>query len=238
LNLGVRQASAGRIGFLMSDDWLDARAVAACLSRSEDIVSTGRTFYAADGTTELKELAQAHTEEAFNALRTTVDRATFLSHFFLIRKAALERANGVDETIGNSPGVDDFDLIWTMLEQGASASIVPEALYNYRDHEDIRLTRSNPAEMLATFQRILDKHSLPVPERRRILAQHTPWFGTSMWTRYEELTPATPLPLPIRKLQQVYRNTVPLSTRLSIHDRLLRRNGKATPPMPSDSDLP
>jgi glycosyltransferase involved in cell wall biosynthesis len=227
LNLGIREASADRIGFLMSDDWLDPEAVAACLARSEDIVSTGRTFCAADGTTVLDQLTEVHTEMAFKALRTMADRATFLSHFFLIRRAALDRAGGVDETIGNTPGVDDFDLIWRMLEQGASVGIVPAALYNYRDHEDLRLTRRDRAEMLATFQRILDKHSLSSRERRRVLAIHSPWFGSSMRARYEELTPAVRLPLLLRQLQQVYRRAVPLPTRLSIHDRFLRWGGRA-----------
>jgi GT2 family glycosyltransferase len=227
LNLGIREATTDRIGFLMSDDWLAPSAVAACLPRGEDIVSTGRTFYAADGATVLSDLAQLHTEAAFDALRTLADQATFLGHFFLIRKSALLRAGGVDETVGNSPGVDDFDLIWRMLEQGASVGIVPAALYNYRDHEETRLTRSDHTEMLATFERILAKHSLSPRERRRILAQHTAWFGASMRARYEEIAPFANLPPPLRQLQQLYRRTVPLPTRLAIHERLLRLRGKA-----------
>jgi hypothetical protein len=155
-----------------------------------------------------------------------VDRATFLSHFFLIRKAALERTGGVDEKIGNTPGVDDFDLIWCMLEHGASVGIVAESLYHYRDHDDLRLTRRDRAEMLATFERILDKHSLSGRERRRILAIHSPWFGSSMQARYEELAPTAQLPLLLRQLQQLYRRAVPLPTRLSIHERFVRRSGK------------
>lgn len=231
LNFGIRKASGRRIGLLMSDDWLDPRAIESSVVFPEDIVSTGRTFFAADGITCLTELAQEHTERAWRAQRKPADQANFLGHFLLFQRDALDRAGGVDETLGDSPGVDDFDLVWCLLERNATVRIVPQALYNYRDHEGQRLTRRKYAAMEATFNRILDKHGVHGRERQRIFAEHSFWFGASMWTRYRELAPErTPGPLKGR-LQNLYRKALPLRHRIAIH-AALRRGGPARPSSP------
>lgn len=228
LNFGIRKAAGRRIGLLMSDDWLDPRTIESSVVFQEDIVSTSRTFFAADGITCFAELAQDHTERAWRAQRRPVDQANFLGHFLLFQREALDRVGGVDETLGDSPGVDDFDLVWCLLERGASVRIVPQALYNYRDHEGERLTRQKYAAMVATFNRILDKHAVNGRERHRILAEHSFWFGASMWTRYRELVPErTPGPLKGR-LQKMYRKALPLRHRIAIH-AALRRRGPAGP---------
>ena len=114
---------------------------------------------------------------------------------------------GLDETIGDSPGVDDFDLLWCMLDRGASLlAIVEERLYNYRDHDGERLTTRKKDEMVATFTRILEKHGIAEPElgddATRALG---PQFGKSMTAVYEEA--AIPeLPRALRPLQTLYRS--------------------------------
>ena len=45
LNAGIQAASTTRVGFLMSDDWLEPRAVETCLDHDADIVSTSMTVY-------------------------------------------------------------------------------------------------------------------------------------------------------------------------------------------------
>jgi glycosyltransferase involved in cell wall biosynthesis len=225
LNVGIRHATADRIGFLMSDDWLEPNAVELCLAFDEDIVSTSRTFYAADGRTVLTELTLEHTPEAYRALQKPADQASFLEHFLLIRREALQRVGGVDETLGVSPGVDDFDMIWCMLEQGATAAIIAQPLYNYRDHEGERLTRYKRDEMLATFNRILDKHGVSGAERSRILQDHSPWFGTSIWAHYCKISPRRDRGPLLGALQRLYRRALPLKTRLAIHDRLFDWTG-------------
>lgn len=224
LNLGIRSATTGRIGFLLSDDWLDPRTVEKCLPRSADLVSTGRTFFAADGTTILRELGRPHLKEHYDALKTQADRCDYLNHFFLFRREALLAVGGVDETLGDSPGVDDFDLIWCLLDQGATVSLVDEPLYNYREHDGVRLTTRNREEMIATFGRILDKHGMVGAERDELMREHSRWFGRSQWEVYLELA-GPPLPPPLRPLQQLYRRVIPVKARLAIHD-LLRRSGR------------
>ena len=180
LNTGFRAARAERVGLLLSDDWLDPRAVEACLSIPADIVSTGQVRWAADGRTELVALRRPVLRRRYDELPTLEARARYLTHFFLLRRDTVLAAGGADETLGDSPGIDDYDLIWTLLEHGASVGIVEEFLYHYRDHDRERLTLRPRAEMLATAARMLDKHGLTGAERERILALRAEWFGRPM----------------------------------------------------------
>jgi len=83
---------------------------------------------------------------------------------------------GVDEQVGLT-GPDDFDMIWTLLERGASVSIVGEQLYNYRDHSGERLTLRGAQAQIDDLQKILDKHGVHGEERAQILAWHSVAYG-------------------------------------------------------------
>jgi len=177
LNEGIRLARTSRVGFLQSDDWLMPTAVGRCLCHHSDLVSTSNLVFAADGKTPIE---GAHTflhRSDFDRLKTFERKAQYLSHFFLFSRDALLRVGGLDETIGDSPGVDDYDLIWTLLERGATVSIVEEPLYYYRDHESERLTLRPPSEQILTMVKILDKHGVREPERTLLFNSHFPWFG-------------------------------------------------------------
>jgi hypothetical protein len=177
LNSGIRAASSDRIGFLLSDDWLQPTAVEECLPYTEDIVSAGHTVYDTDGTTPLPLIRGVPSAEAYARLTTLESRARYLSHFFLFQRAALLAAGGLDETLGNTPGIDDYDLIWVLLERGASVKVVERSLYNYRDHTGERLTLGDPPAMLHTARRILQKHGMPEAEISERLAHSARWFG-------------------------------------------------------------
>jgi hypothetical protein len=240
LNLGIRSTTMARIGFLLTDDWLAPDCVEKCLRHETDIVSTAFTCFAADGATELDVLSRSHSEAAFERLQKPADRANYLTHFLFFRREALDGVGGVDETIGDSPGVDDFDLPWCMLERGASVTIVEERLYNYRDHEGERLTTRGREEMAATFNRILDKHHVTGPEREQLFREHARWFGRSMLSVYKErsmlsvykersmLSVYKELEIPevpgfLKPVQTLYRSVVPLQARLAIRDRIIPR---------------
>ena len=180
LNAGFRAARTPRVGLLLSDDWLDPRAVEACLAVPADIVSTGQTRSAADGRTELAALRRPVLRRRYDELPTLEAKARYLTHFFLFRRDKLLAVGGADETLGDTPGIDDYDLIWVLLEHGASVGIVEEFLYYHRDHDRERLTLRPRAEMLATAARMLDKHGLTGLERDRILALRAEWFGRPM----------------------------------------------------------
>jgi hypothetical protein len=110
-----------------------------------------------------------------------------LSHFLLFRKAALERADYVDESIGDYPGIDDYHLIWTMLELGCSVAIVEKCLYYMRDHWGDRLTLADPMQATRNLEKILRKHCIGEPEFSRILAEHGNWFGRPMHVVLSEM---------------------------------------------------
>jgi glycosyltransferase involved in cell wall biosynthesis len=180
INTGVRHARTDRIGLLLSDDWLDATAVAECLEWNTDIVSTGNNVYFPDG--RLNEAACTDLSMAgFHARPTLEAKARYLQHFFLFRKDALLRVGGLDESIGNYPGIDDFDLIWTLLEHDASVSIVEKRLYHYRDHHGERLTLADPKKRLANLEKILRKHGVSDADHARIVSEHAPWFGRPIY---------------------------------------------------------
>ena len=224
LNLGIRSAHACRIGFLLSDDWLEAGAIEACLSRNADSVSTGRTFVSAEGLHAFEEIAQPHSQAIYDRLKTHTERAKFLGYFFLFRRQALLDAGALDETIGDSPGVDDFDMIWCMLDRGASVSIIDERLYNVREHPGERLTNRSLEEMTATFARILEKHHVTGKARERLMREHSLWFGESILSVHRRIAePILPLPAFLKPLRLLYRAALPLRTRLAVYDRWMRK---------------
>jgi glycosyltransferase involved in cell wall biosynthesis len=178
INTGIGAAEATRVGLLLSDDWLDARAVERCLTHDADIVSTDMAIYDEAGTRRLG-LRKPRSKAAYDQLQNLQDRAVYLGHFLLFRRDRLLSIGGVDETIGNV-GPDDFDLIWSLLEVGASAAIVEEMLYCYRDHPGERLTLRPKADQLRDLEKILDKHGVFGAERERSIACHARWFGRTL----------------------------------------------------------
>lgn len=176
INTGIRAAEAPRVGFLLSDDWLEERAVEKCLAFDTDIVSTGFRGYDDDGRRILESISRTPSIQEFERLPTMERKASYLKHFLLFKRARLLEVGGVDETIG-STGPDDFDLPWTLLEHGATVSIVPEQLYNYRDHSGERLSLRNPESQVRDLEKILDKHGIQGTERDRIIQHHSLSYG-------------------------------------------------------------
>jgi glycosyltransferase involved in cell wall biosynthesis len=171
INAAIRYASTGRVGLLLSDDWLDATAVEECLQLSMDIVSTGAKIYAADGITRLAERPMIMSQ--FEAQPTPEAKADYLKHFFMFVRARLLEVGGVDDTIG----LTGPDVIWTLLEHGATVGVTERPLYNYRDHLRERLTLRARSEQVLDLGKILDKHGVHGEERMRLIEKHSMWYG-------------------------------------------------------------
>jgi len=176
INMGIRHASAERVGMLLSDDWLEESAVAECLSKSSDIVSTGHIVHFADGRIN-EGASRPRSMTKFTTLATLEEKASYLGHFFLFCRRVVLGAGGLDENIGNYPGIDDFDLIWTLLEHNASVSIIEHCIYHYRDHEGDRLTLNDPVQMAENLTKILRKHGVPPKQVPNIVQRHARWYG-------------------------------------------------------------
>ena len=178
INTGIEAAETSRVGLLLSDDWLHAWAVERCLAYDADIVSTDMAIYDEAGTHELA-LRKPRSKAAYDQLQSLEDRASYLEHFLMFRRDLLLSIGGVDETIGNV-GPDDFDMIWSLLEVGASAAIVEEKLYCYRDHPGVRLTLRPKEDQVRDLEKILDKHGVFGAERERSITRHARWYGRTL----------------------------------------------------------
>lgn len=179
INTGIGAATTERVGLLLSDDWLEPEAVEKCLPFASDIVSTGWRVFRADGVTELAHLSERPSQARYEAEATLQARAAYLAHFFLFRRSALVAIGGVDENIGHT-AVDDYDMIWTLLENGASVTVIPDSLYNYRDHSGPRLSLRDADRRAVEMGNILDKHGVVEPERSRLLKLHRQWSGKTL----------------------------------------------------------
>jgi hypothetical protein len=179
INTGIRAANSERVGILLTDDWLEPDTVALCLEQTADIVSTGNTVHCEDERI-YQPGCRIPTMARFRTLPTLEAKAEYLKHFFLFRRQLLLDTGGLDESLGNSPGIDDYDLIWTLLEGNASVAIVEKPLYHIRDHQGERLTRGDPEKMAETFIKILHKHGVPEGKAQELLKEHSLWFGKSI----------------------------------------------------------
>jgi glycosyltransferase involved in cell wall biosynthesis len=177
INVGIRTVRTPRLGLLFSDDWLEPDAVERCLAHDADIVASSKTAYLEDGVTRLASISPIMTRARYERLTSLARKAEHLTHFLLFRTATLIAVGGLDESLGDFPGIDDFDLIWTLLERDASVAIVEASLYNYRDHSGDRLTLRDPVAARQTLERILAKHGSVGDEREQLLARHSRWFG-------------------------------------------------------------
>jgi GT2 family glycosyltransferase len=187
INAGIREVTAPRFGLLLSDDWLDPDAIEVTLPWEADIVSAGMNVYDADGTTFLPRVSGTASAERYASLTTIHARAEYLRHFFLFRTAAVRAVGGLDETLGDTPGIDDYDFIWTLLEHGATVALPGRSVYNCRDHPGERMTLRDPVAKGETLLRILDKHGVAGPERDDIYRRHVRWYGRTLQATQQAL---------------------------------------------------
>jgi glycosyltransferase involved in cell wall biosynthesis len=180
LNTGIELAPP-RIGTLLSDDRLAPTAIEESLSRAADVVSTDIEIYDAAGRQKLG-LRRPISTARFESLDRLRDKASYLTHFFVFTKEALV---AVDEQIGLT-GADDFDMIWSLLEIGATVSIVEKKLYHCRDHPGERLTLRDRTIQVRDLEKAYAKHGVTGAECRREIERHAHWFGRTVLTAAQE----------------------------------------------------
>lgn len=202
LNQGIRLATAARAGFLLADDWLAPTAVEKCLCSDRDIVCTGIGLISgkgADGPCVEKLIR----ERELHRLVSLEAKARYLEHFFLFRREKLFEVGLVDESVGDYAGVDDYHLVWTLLEAGASVGIVEEPLYFKREHDGIRLTTAAAEKHLASLSKILDAHGVSGRRKRRLMFEHSRWFS-----RPSDVVAREQAERPLRKAYEVWKRIV------------------------------
>lgn len=178
INAGFAAADCERVGLLLSDDWLEEDALEACLARSEDLVATGRIAYDADGHTKLWENLPKVSRYA--TLADDESRASYIGHFMVFRRERFQAVGGVDPDIGLT-GADDYDLPWCLIEAGATVGLVERGLYNYRDHEQQRLTLRNRESQVHDLVRLLAKHGIENERAEELIRGKQKWFGEPVY---------------------------------------------------------
>lgn len=68
-------------------------------------MSTGHTFFAADGVTAFREIDWTPTWQRYEELQTLEHKASYLKHFLFLRESKLQQIGGADESSGTFPGI-------------------------------------------------------------------------------------------------------------------------------------
>ena len=112
LNAGIAAAASDRVGFLMTDDWLDPTALEASLAHDADIVTGGKTIWDATGTERLP-MPGLRTREVYDRLTTDRERAAHVTHFLLFRR--------VDMALSNLGNIGEVRDVGAVLESQADS---------------------------------------------------------------------------------------------------------------------
>lgn len=184
INVGFSAAATERVGLLFSDDWLASDAIRICMQHPEELVTTGRTGFAANGKDQVCE--NVPDVAKFNSLQTIEARASYIGHFFLFNREKFLAVGGVDPSIGLT-GADDYDLIWTLLEHDTRVHVIEQSLYNYRDHDGVRLTMRARKNQIQDLKKILAKHGVTGAEQDRLVTEKSKWYGVPGYQVLREL---------------------------------------------------
>ena len=176
LNQGWRGSDSKRIGFLLSDDWLEPDAVEKCLEKDTDIVSTGMIYHDEFGLIFLENRLD---QKTFDLLPDFEQKAAYLKHFYMFKKSKLKEVGGLDESLATT-GVDDYDLIWTLLENGATTTLLSSPLYHYRDHDEERLTLQSRNVQIENLLQIFAKHGLSEERKEQLVTEKSIWLGQTV----------------------------------------------------------
>lgn len=183
INHGFAIASCDRVGLLLTDDQLAPETIEKCLAHEADIVTTSRCGMDVGFTEKLWE--NKSDPARYDKLSTIEQRASYIGHFMLFNRAKVLSIGGVDPDIGLT-GADDYDMIWTMLEAGASVAFVSEAMYFLRDHNGVRLTMRDQHSQIADLRKILSKHGIVGEEAERMVEAKKKWYGTPGYVAKED----------------------------------------------------
>jgi GT2 family glycosyltransferase len=159
LNTGMRRAETDFVAILLGDDLWAPTAVEVL---TNSIASFPGTDFFHSARRIIDE--EGRPVSSIRPSRPTVSTDDFLrsspvKHLLCwSRQKALE-IGGMDESL-DSVGVDDFDFPWSMAEQGATFTAIPDCLYLHRDHrESFRLTTHLPlSQHKREIARIMRKH--------------------------------------------------------------------------------
>jgi glycosyltransferase involved in cell wall biosynthesis len=158
-NTAMRHARTEFVAILFGDDLWAPDAVEVLTRRiaaspQTDFLHSSRRIVDEDG----RSISSVHRSRETFSLDDFL-HSTPVKHLLCWRRERGLAIGGMDESL-NSVGVDDFDFIWSMAQDGATFEAVPECLYVYRDHRaHFRLTTHLPSSHhRREIARIMRKH--------------------------------------------------------------------------------
>jgi len=171
INTGMLRAQTEFVGLLLADDLWSYDAVDVLLgyirrNPKVDFFHSSRIIIDGDGTPIS---GTYYSKENFDI--EDFKEGSPVKHLLCWRRNKALQHGGLDESL-NSVGPDDYDLPWTMAENGATFKAITECLYYYRDHrEGYRLTTHLPLSIhKREIRRIMRKHKVdPATIKRQIM---------------------------------------------------------------------
>ena len=146
-NAAFEMAGGEFVGLLDHDDLLAPNAlyeIAEALEKEPDldVLYTDEDKVRGD---EILEHFQPHLKPDFNIdlLRSN----NYICHFFVVRKALLERVGGFRKEYD---GAQDYDFIFRCTQAAGKIHHIPEILYHWRTHQSS--TADNPVSKLYAFE--------------------------------------------------------------------------------------
>jgi glycosyltransferase involved in cell wall biosynthesis len=160
LNTGMRRAETEFVATLLGDDmWSPGTVEVVARSIAEsprtDFFHSARRVVDEQG----RRISSVHPSRARVSVEDFGTGTSPVKHLLCWRREMGLAIGGMDESL-DSVAVDDYDFPWSMAENGARFTAIPDCLYVYRDHrESFRLTTHLPrSHHKRELARIMRKH--------------------------------------------------------------------------------
>lgn len=149
-NFGISKSKAPIVSFLDGDDTYNSRKIEASLSYMNMGESVGIVY--SDYIEQYPDKAQLRLKANFN--RELLFKHCIISTNSMVRKAAIERVGGFDESFRY---VEDYDMWCRIVLSGYFALRVPEPLFTYNNHKSSKTNSTNIEKIQPEWDRIRER---------------------------------------------------------------------------------
>ena len=149
-NYGIKNAKAPIVSFLDGDDTYDSHKIELSLEYMNKGESVGIVY--SDYIEQYPDKTQLRLKANFN--RELLFRHCIISTNSMVRKAAIERVGGFDETFRY---VEDYDLWCRIVLSGYFALRVPDPLFTYNNHKASKTNSTNMEKIKPEWDRIRER---------------------------------------------------------------------------------
>lgn len=149
-NFGISKSKAPIVSFLDGDDTYNSRKIEASLNYMNMGESVGIVY--SDYIEQYPDKAQLRLKANFS--RELLFKHCIISTNSMVRKAAIERVGGFDESFRY---VEDYDMWCRIVLSGYFALRVPEPLFTYNNHKSSKTNSTNIEKIQPEWDRIRER---------------------------------------------------------------------------------